>query len=400
MDTIASSLQAQCFDVHNLVGSATKPLIILSTLSTNVDSAFESITSTCQLLGSAVNVGSIDNALSGVKSALVQLIDTIGPSASATVHELALAIDNSIDEIIQLITVLVSSVNKILESIKHVTPVIDSVLQAVLKTTIIVVDKSLETITFSIRKLDQFVTPHLSTVSKILSEEITDSDVSIPIDIDKICSELQQCSEGTVVNVECVSSSLDGSSNYVDVVVTAISTCPASELNWASSLDDLKSSVARSCDEIIYTIETVAKGLPGWSQDINSAIADGSLVVLELINSALSASNGNDEYLELSIENTAESVRNILNALASVTRAANVNTNELESNVLQAIQLSSKTIIEIIYDVFYAILAAIDGFIDTNSLMSALTAILQCAIDGPASALVELIPAINYICNK
>lgn len=398
LDTIISSLQEVIFNVEDLVG---EPLHVLSNLSTNVDSAFAGISTTFKSLGKAVKgaVGPVDEALGGVKLAVTSLIDSIVNLTSATARELSYAVDNFLKIIIQTFSKLVCTVNGLLKSIQNISKIVASTLQSILKTSIIVVLNSLKTIAISLKELSLFVPVILSTVVKTLDEQITDSDVSTPIDVYAIISELLKCSEGTIVDVEIISSALDGSSKNVDIVITAISTSPPCDGRWIIPFEELSSAITRSFEEIICTIESVTKVVPDWSQQINPTIMEVLFATQILIEIAISISNGNDEDLEMAFINIAVNIRCLLNALDSITTAANLQINKLAcSNTLESIQLSVQSVIGNVNDVFIATSIALR--ISETSILSAFISTLDIAIYALPSELLTLIPAIDEICTN
>lgn len=393
MSSITASLQ----DVFGNFDS-----VKLSGLSNSVNSAFKSITPTCHKLNSEASgiVGSVDVALGGVNLALSHLIDTILTLKSATVRQLSSAIDNAIKKIIKTLAGLVRAVKGVIKSIARVTSIVYSALQAIIKTSIIIVLKSFNTVRTSLVENESFVTPLLSTVLKTVSEEVEDLDVNIPIDIEKIINELSKCSEGTVIDLECTSSALDGSSNRVDIEVSAISTCPHSNGELGVHLDELKSSTSRAFDEIIYTIECAIESLLDWNDTISPAIMKNLFAIQDLIDAALSASGGNAETLEQAIVNIALGVQSILHALDSITSMAKKEPSEHRSSALKLIQHGCYTVISIDYNIFFAISVPIDGLVSPSSILSPLTATLEVAIDGSPSELLEIRQAIDYICVK
>lgn len=260
LGTITSSLQEVIFNVQELVSD---PLSILANVSTSVNGAFVGIITTCKSLGKTVKgiVGSVDKALSGVSLAITSFIDSIESLTSTTVGELSHHINFSLKEIIQSFVKLVGTVR----SIQNTSSKVSAALESILKASIIVTRDSLKTISIGLNELNLFVPVKLATVVKTLEEQVTDLDVTLPVDIDDIVDRLQSCSEGTVVDMEMVSSTLDGSTDNVDVVISAISTCPP-DGRWAPPLDELLSVISRSFDEILCTIESVTQVVPDWNQ--------------------------------------------------------------------------------------------------------------------------------------
>lgn len=393
LDSITESLQDVLVDVGSLVG------LSLPSLSNSVNNLFTSITSSCHLLISKVNgiVDSLDGVIGSVSSAVKHLIDTLATKSPTSVRKLSYTIDDDLDNIFKTFAALVDAVGKLITTIT--TSNVGSALQAVLKTTIVVVFNSLTTIQMDLNNNQQFVTPLLSATNKILSEEITaPADMTAEIDIDKIVRELRKCSAGTVVDVECVSSAIDGSSSGVDIVVTAISSSPPYDGQWDVPLEELKSSTERSLDEISYICDCITKALPGWRALTSAAIMSTSNAIQKLIDSALLTSNGDSDTLETSIVNIAEAIQMMLHSLDAIT--SDKERSQLESDALKSIERAYYDIISIVYSVFYAVLPAIDGYVSASSILAALTAILEVAVEGSPSSLLDILAAINYICVK
>lgn len=380
-------------------------MTILPNLLKSVNGAFAGISSTLKSLRKEVKgvIGLVENALGGVNLSITSLIDSIVDLTTATVRQLSSAVDDSLKNIIQTFVKLVDTVNKLLKTIKNISSTAISSLQSILKASLIVAKNSLKTISISLKELTHFVPVVLSTVVKTLDEQVTDSDVSVPIDVDAIISDLQKCSEGTVVDVEIVSSTLDGTSEYVDIVITAISTCPPVDGKWGVPLEDLGSAIRRSFEEILCVIESVTKKLPDWNSIIRPTITKTLLDTEELIKLAISVSNGNVEDQESAYKTVALSVRDVLNALDSITTLATCQNNELAANTLESIQLSVQSVVGNANDVFDAISLTIGEHVCDASILFQLLPTLDIAINGQQTELLTIIPAIEEIvtnCNN
>lgn len=92
------------------------------------------------------------------------------------------------------------------------------------------------------------------------------------------------------------------------------------------------------------------------------------------------------------------SIRGVLIALDSITSAANLQANELVSNILESCQLSVQSVIGNVNDVFFATSIAVGAHISEITILYALMEKFDTAVEALPSELLTLIPLIEEIC--
>jgi len=342
-------------------------------------------------------IRSVDNALSGVNSALSNLVDAAGQT-SASITKKSRDIDGSIDEIIKNYIKFVGSVKNVLGSTEKISKPAVSSLQAVLKSSSIVTYKSMDNVSNNLKKKSQLDTPKFKKVKKIFRDNLLGIDLKLPdlskiLNVDSIVKDLKKCSAGTDVDVEVIKDSLGDAKGKVDVVIKAVSTSPPEDDgDWQSLFDDLLSSCSKSFDATAYVIEHATKKTPEVNEKINQVVMDVLFAIQDLIAAARLTSRGNGEKVEPAIIGIAQAIQGMLVALKSVTKP-----NVLASNTLTSIQLSVQSVIKIVLDVFFALEKTIKKYVTSASVLPALTTHLKTAKTAPPATLVNMIPSINNI---